>query len=126
MRRTASQILDVTDAEVWVMDPKTEYWDQTKALKDTDLTRVRGGYGGGVGRCASSRAARVAKTLQGRFAVSVLLGLDDATLSGAPRKDASRGSWERLREPRLHDHRPGWLRAALPRRAGSSSGASWK
>jgi putative ABC transport system permease protein len=45
MRRTASQILDVTDAEVWVMDPLTEYWDQTKALKDTDLIRVRGVHG---------------------------------------------------------------------------------
>jgi hypothetical protein len=42
MKRTGSQIFDVTDAEVWVMDPKTEYWEQTKALKDTDLTRVRG------------------------------------------------------------------------------------
>ena len=37
-----SQILDVTDAEVWVMDPATESWEQAKALKDTDLTRVRG------------------------------------------------------------------------------------
>src|SRR5258708_23396897 len=42
MKRTASQILDVTDAEVWVMDPQTEYWEQTKALKDTDVSRVRG------------------------------------------------------------------------------------
>jgi putative ABC transport system permease protein len=42
MKRTGSQVLDVTDAEVWVMDPKTEYWEQTKALKDTDLSRVRG------------------------------------------------------------------------------------
>ena len=42
MKRTASQLLDVTDAEIWVMDPQTEYWEQTKALKDTDLTRVRG------------------------------------------------------------------------------------
>jgi putative ABC transport system permease protein len=25
MKRTASQILDVTDADVWVMDPATEY-----------------------------------------------------------------------------------------------------
>jgi len=42
MKRTGHQIMDVTDAEVWVMDPRTEYWEQTKALKDTDLTRVRG------------------------------------------------------------------------------------
>src|SRR5215510_2176841 len=42
MKRTGSQIRDVTDADLWVMDPKTEYFDQTKRLKDTDLTRVRG------------------------------------------------------------------------------------
>src|SRR5881409_2633504 len=42
LKRTGSQILDVTDADVWVMDGKTEYFEQTKALKDTDLTRVRG------------------------------------------------------------------------------------
>ena len=47
MKRTASQILDATDAEVWVMDPQTEYWERTKALKDTDLTRVRGSEHGG-------------------------------------------------------------------------------
>src|SRR5712691_11267316 len=41
LKRTGSQILDVTDADVWVMDGKTEYFEQTKALKDTDLTRVR-------------------------------------------------------------------------------------
>ncbi len=97
MRRTASQILDVTDAEVWVMDPKTEYWDQTKALKDTDLTRVRG-VTGVAWAVRLFKGSPVAQTLQGRFAVSVLLGLDDATLSGAPRKMLL-GSWERLREP---------------------------
>src|SRR5205085_3186228 len=97
MRRTASQILDVTDAEVWVMDPKTEYWDQTKALKDTDLTRVRG-VTGVAWAVRLFKGSPVAKPLQGRFAVSVLLGLDDATLSGAPRKMLL-GSWERLREP---------------------------
>src|SRR5215475_1013423 len=41
LKRTGSQILDVTDADVWVMDARTEYFEQTKALKDTDLTRVR-------------------------------------------------------------------------------------
>src|SRR5215813_9940506 len=97
MKRTASQILDVTDAEVWVMDPQTEYWDQTKALKDTDLSRVRGvpGVGWAV---RLFKGSPVAKTLSGKFAVSLLLGLDDATLTGAPRKMLL-GSWERLSEP---------------------------
>ena len=97
LKRTASQILDVTDAEVWVMDPKTEYWEQTKALKDTDLTRVRGvpGVGWAV---RLYKGAPVARTLSGKFAVCFLIGLDDATLAGAPRRMLL-GSWERLREP---------------------------
>jgi putative ABC transport system permease protein len=97
LKRTASQILDVTDAEVWVMDPKTEYWEQTKALKDTDLTRVRG-VAGVQWAVRLFKGNPVAKTLDGKFAVSFLVGLDDATLAGAPRKMLI-GSWDRLREP---------------------------
>lgn len=97
MRRTASQILDVTDAEVWVMDPQTEYWEQTKPLKDTDLTRVRG-VPGVEWAVRLFKGTPVARTLNGKFAVSFLIGLDDATLAGAPRK-MFMGSWERLREP---------------------------
>src|SRR5215831_9020956 len=97
MRRTGSQILDVTDADVWVMDPKTEYWDQTKALKDTDLLRVRG-VPGVASAVRLFKGSPVAKTLKGKFAVSLLIGLDDATLSGAPRKMLL-GSWQRLSEP---------------------------
>src|SRR5262244_3343542 len=97
LKRTGSQILDVTDAEVWVMDPRTEYWDQTKALKDTDLTRVRGvpGVGWAV---RLFKGNPVARTSTGTFAASFLIGLDDATLAGAPRRMLL-GSWERLREP---------------------------
>jgi putative ABC transport system permease protein len=97
LKRTGSQILDVTDAEVWVMDPKTEYWDQTKALKDTDLTRVRG-VPGVAWAVRLFKGNPVAKTLNGKFAVAVLVGIDDASLSGAPRKMLL-GSWQRLREP---------------------------
>jgi len=97
MKRTGNQILDVTDAEVWVMDPKTEYWEQTKALKDTDLSRVRG-VPGVHWAVRLFKGNPVARTPEGRFAASFLVGLDDATLAGAPRKMLM-GSWERLREP---------------------------
>jgi putative ABC transport system permease protein len=97
LRRTGSQILDVTDAEIWVMDRKTEYFEQTKALKDTDLTRVRG-VDGVQWAVKLYKGSPVARTLNGKFAVSFCLGLDDATLTGAPRKMLL-GSWERLREP---------------------------
>ena len=97
LKRTASQILDVTDAEVWVMDPKTEYFEQTKALKDTDLTRVRS-VPGVEWAVRLFKGNPIAKTLDGKFAASFLVGLDDATLAGAPRK-LLMGSWQRLREP---------------------------
>jgi putative ABC transport system permease protein len=97
MRRTASQMLDVTDADVWVMDPQTEYWEQTKPLKDTDLTRVRG-VPGVEWAVRLFKGTPVARTPSGKFAVSVVIGLDDATLAGAPRR-MFMGSWERLREP---------------------------
>ena len=97
LRRTASQILDVTDAEVWVMDPQTEYWDQTKALKETDLTRVRGVAGVGWA-VRLFKGNPVARTSSGKFGASLIIGLDDATLAGAPRKMLL-GSWDRLREP---------------------------
>jgi putative ABC transport system permease protein len=97
LRRTGSQILDVTDADIWVMDSKTEYFEQTKALKDTDLTRVRG-VDGVQWAVKLFKGSPVARTADGKFAVSFCLGLDDATLAGAPRRMLL-GSWERLREP---------------------------
>jgi putative ABC transport system permease protein len=97
LNRTGSQIADVTDAAVWVMDPKTEYFEQTKALKETDLLRVRGvdGVGWAV---RLFKGNPVAKTANGKFAVTVMLGIDDATLVGAPRK-MLHGHWQDLRRP---------------------------
>ena len=97
LRRTGSQILDVTEADIWVMDPKTEYFDQTKALKDTDVNRVRG-VEGVQWAVRLFKGNAVARTLGGNFAASLCFGLDDATLTGVPRKMLV-GSWERLREP---------------------------
>jgi putative ABC transport system permease protein len=97
LRRTGSQILDVTDANIWVMDSKTEYFDQTKALKDTDVNRVRG-VEGVQWAVRLFKGTAVARTLDGKFAASLCFGLDDATLTGVPR-NMLLGYWERLREP---------------------------
>ncbi|MFN0067107.1 MAG: ABC transporter permease [Limisphaerales bacterium] len=97
MRRTGSQIADVVDADVWVMDPATQYFEETKALKDTDLFRVRG-VAGVAYAVRLFKGLPVARTPAGRFSQAVVLGLDDATLVGAPRR-MKLGSWERLREP---------------------------
>jgi putative ABC transport system permease protein len=97
LSRTGSQIADVTDATVWVMDPKTEYFEQTKALKETDLLRVRS-VEGVAWAVRLFKGNPVAKTENGKFAVTVMLGIDDATLVGAPRR-MIHGHWQDLRRP---------------------------
>ncbi|HLH54797.1 MAG TPA: ABC transporter permease [Verrucomicrobiae bacterium] len=97
LRRTGSQIRDVTEAAIWVMDRDTEYFEQTKALKDTDLNRVRG-VDGVQWAVKLFKGSPVARTRAGKFATTFCLGVDDATLTGAPRKMLL-GSWERLWEP---------------------------
>src|SRR5438094_596261 len=73
MNRTGNQIADVTEADIWVMDPKTEYFEQTKALKDTDLNRVRG-VSGVQWAVKMFKGAPVVRTLAGKFAASTCLG----------------------------------------------------
>lgn len=97
MRRTGGQINDVTDADIWVMDPATKYFEETKALKDTDLLRVRGVPGVDYA-VRFFKGQPVARTSKGNFSGCVVLGLDDSSLVGVPRKMLM-GSWERLREP---------------------------
>src|SRR5262249_4004772 len=42
MLRTASQIRDVRDADIWVMDSNLQNPDEIKPLTENDLYRVRG------------------------------------------------------------------------------------
>ena len=97
MRRTGNQVIEVTDADVWVMDPRTRYFEETKALKDTDLTRVRGVEGVDFA-VRLFKANPVARTSDGNFAACTVLGLDDATLTGVTRRILL-GDWRRIAEP---------------------------
>jgi putative ABC transport system permease protein len=83
MRRTASQILDVRDADVWVMDNKVRYIDEVPGLPETDLHRVRGvpGVAWAVRMYKGQIRARLP---DGNFRTVILFGLDDDTLVGAP------------------------------------------
>lgn len=98
MDRTRSQIKDVRDAEIWVMDPKTQYLDEVKALPDQDLYRVRGvdGVDWAVPLFKGNARARV--HTDGKFRAVILMGLEDASLVGAPR-DMALGRFESLSEP---------------------------
>jgi len=98
IERTASQVHDVVDADIWVMDPATQYIDEIQPLKDTDLQRVRGVEG-------VQWAVRLFKGLprmtapDGQFRQVILMGLDDATLVGAPHGKMRVGRIEDLRQP---------------------------
>jgi len=83
MLRTTSQIVDVTDADIWVMDPNTQYIDEIRALTENDLYRVRG-VPGVQWAVRLFKGLPRAKAPDGKFRVVILMGLDDATLVGAP------------------------------------------
>ena len=97
MDRTTSQIKDVHDANIWVMDRYTQYFDEVKALTDSDVYRVRG-VAGVEWAVPLFKGQPRAKGPDGNFRVVILMGLDDATLVGAPR-DLVMGSIEGLRLP---------------------------
>src|SRR5947207_79451 len=97
MTRTASQILDVRDAEIWVMDNKVRYIDEIPALPDGDLHRVRGVAG--VEWAVRLYKGQVRSRLpDGNFRNVILFGLDDATLVGAPQEMLA-GTLADLRQP---------------------------
>jgi putative ABC transport system permease protein len=105
MLRTAGQITDITGADLWVMDPNVRYVDDVKPMIENNLYRVRGVDGvrwavplyKGMGRAKLSTVGPGGKPQQIIEQV-ILLGLDDASLVGAPRR-LFVGDYTRLREP---------------------------
>ena len=97
MRRTAHAAIDVRDASIWVMDPEGKNVDEVKPLTDSDLYRVRGvdDVEWAVRLYKSLVRARIEN---GEFRQSILLGIDDHTLVGAPAKLIA-GSLADLRRP---------------------------
>jgi putative ABC transport system permease protein len=83
MSLTVSQIRDVEGPDIWVMDETVQFVDDIKPLADTELFRVKSVPGvawavrfyKGLGR---------ARLQEGTYEQMILLGLDDATLVGAP------------------------------------------
>jgi putative ABC transport system permease protein len=97
MRNTTSQIRDVDGAEIWVMDPNVRFIDDVKPLSEDDLYRVRGVPGVEWAVRLYKGLAR-ARFQDGNFQQMILLGLDDATLVGAPREIIV-GNLADLRQP---------------------------
>src|SRR5262245_39571850 len=83
--RTGNQVLEVRDADVWVMDNRVRFIDEAPPLQDTDLHRVRGVPG--VAWAVRHYKGTVQARLEDGNARNVLLtGLDDESMVGAPQE----------------------------------------
>jgi putative ABC transport system permease protein len=97
MLRTASQVLDVRDAGIWVCDPELQSIDEIEPLSGTDLYRVRGVPGVRWAVRLSKGLGRV-RTANGLYRSAIVMGLDDDSFVGAPPRMLL-GSWQDLRRP---------------------------
>jgi putative ABC transport system permease protein len=96
MCRTAGQITDITGADLWVMDANVRYVDDVKPMIENNLYRVRGVggvewavplYKGNARAKLNSHGIDPATKESKEFEVIeqiVLIGLDDASMVGAP------------------------------------------
>jgi putative ABC transport system permease protein len=83
MQRTTSQIRDTHGADVWVMNPGVRYVDDLKAISDNAVLRVRG-VPGVAWAVNLYRGPAQAQLASGAYQGVILMGVDDATLVGAP------------------------------------------
>jgi len=97
MARTASQILDVREADVWVMHPRVKYVDEIEAMPDVDLSRVRG-VEGVKWAVPFYKGNAVIRATDGMLQQVLLMGLDDASLVGRP-PEIVMGSLADLKRP---------------------------
>jgi putative ABC transport system permease protein len=95
--RTTAQIQDIADADIWITDSGVQYADELKPLKEEELYKVQGVPGVAWAVRLYKGQARM-KLGNGKFQQAIVLGLDDATLVGAP-QEILLGSLADLRKP---------------------------
>jgi putative ABC transport system permease protein len=95
--RAGAVVVDVPEADIWVMDPGVKNLDTIFPLRDTELGRVRGvpGVAWAVPLFKSNVTIR---TGNGELEASLLLGVDDTTLIGLP-PQVLMGNIDELRRP---------------------------
>lgn len=97
VRRSASQIVDVRDASIWVMDPRVRHFDEAPSLPHGALQRVRGVDG--VRWAVQFYKGQVLARIESGLPRNVILeAVDDASLVAAP-QDLIAGDLADLRRP---------------------------
>ena len=83
MTRTYGAITDLSQPDIWVMDPKVQFIDDVKPLQDTQLFRIRSVEG--VEWAVPLYKGLLKTRLEdGNYQICNVFGLDDATLIGGP------------------------------------------
>ena len=95
--RTTAQIQDLADADIWITDPNVQYADELKPMKEDELYKVQGVPGVAWAVRLYKGQGRM-KLGDGKFQQVIVLGIDDATLVGAP-ETILVGSLADLRKP---------------------------
>ncbi|WP_284126454.1 ABC transporter permease [Parerythrobacter aestuarii] len=97
IERGASNVYNVSEAEVWVMDPVSRTADVSYAMPSTALDRVRG-VPGVEWATPYLRATAAVRTADGDLEQVGIIGVDDATLIGLPAR-LKEGSVDVLHRP---------------------------
>jgi putative ABC transport system permease protein len=97
MSLTVSQVRDVEGPDIWVMDKNVQFVDDIKPLADTELFRVKS-VPGVAWAVRFYKGVVRARLQEGTYEQLILIGLDDATLVGAPER-VFMGSIADLRKP---------------------------
>lgn len=100
MLRTTSQLQDINDADIWVMDPDVLYVDELRPIKEDYVYQVQGvpGVEWAVPFYKGQARMKLPDESPPRYQQSLVLGLDDASFVGAPR-EIYLGSLADLRRP---------------------------
>ncbi|MBK9128911.1 MAG: ABC transporter permease [Phycisphaerales bacterium] len=83
MSRTFGFIVDTSIADIWVMDEKVQFVDDSKPMQDTMLLRVRGVEGVDWAMPLYKSLLR-ARLDDGNYQQCNVIGVDDTTLVGGP------------------------------------------
>lgn len=85
MMRSYGFLTDTSQPTIWVVDPKVQYADDIKPLKATDTSRVLS-VKGVEWAVPFYKGLLRARLTSGTFQTCIVIGVDDATLIGAPPK----------------------------------------
>lgn len=96
IERCASQIRDVKEGDIWVMDPEVTYVDEIRLMPDQALAKVRS-VEGVKWAVPLYKGLGVARALDGSIQQILLIGVDDASLVGRPPKMIM-GQWEDIKD----------------------------